>query len=46
MLKNQVVAALRRHLVLISVEIWRGKPAATSRRTGFSAACKPFEVFS
>jgi hypothetical protein len=39
MLKNDVAAALRRHPVLISVEIWRGKPAATWRLTGFSAPC-------
>jgi len=40
MLKYDVAAALRRHPVLTSVEIWRGKPAATSRRTRSSAACQ------
>ena len=36
--KKGVVAALRRQRTLKTKDIWRGKPAATYRRTGFSAA--------
>ena len=38
LMKKGVEAALRRHTALNSLEIWRGKPAATSRRTTFSSA--------
>jgi len=37
--KKGVVAALRRQRVLNPLEIWRDKPAATSFRLSFSAAC-------
>jgi hypothetical protein len=38
LLKNDVAAALRRHQLLRSLEIWRGEPAVTLRRKRFSAA--------
>ena len=39
MMKKVVAAGLPRHRALKSTEIWRGKPAATTRRTAFSSSC-------
>ena len=38
--KKWVAAALRRHHTLQTRHTWRGRPAATCRRLGFSAACE------
>jgi hypothetical protein len=38
LMKKVVAADLPRHRALKLMEIWRGKPAATSRRTTFSSA--------
>src|SRR5271157_2163077 len=40
LIKKDVEAALRRHPALKTIEIWRGKPAATSLRTTFSSAAR------
>jgi hypothetical protein len=37
-MKKDVAVALHPHPGLKTIEIWRGKPAAASRRTTFSSA--------
>jgi hypothetical protein len=42
--KKAVAAASCRHLALKSLELWRGKPAATPRPATFSADCSAGEL--